>query len=964
MKKVFAFFAAALCSINLFSQVVFVPRIHLYVDDADENSISITGMDVEAKITANTAITTYDIVFYNSSHRNLEGQFEFPLKEGQSVCGFALDINGKMRDGVIVEKEKGRQVFEEVVRTQSDPALLEVTAGNNFKARVYPVPKQGSRHIRIKIQENLTESKYILAPLTDKEIRRFSFKLFDFRNSVSDDKLSSDVIDLSTGVAATFERKNYLWEKPIEVKLAKQSSAPEVFIETTGADSYFYTTIPVEVKSQPKEKISMMGVYFDTSLSRINCNIEAELELLKAYVSKQGSGSVEIVSFSNEVNSQKVFKYSQWNAIEAYIKSFVYDGATNLNNIDYKTSKKYDEILIFTDGLNNWLTSETPKKFNCPVNTICSSASANYAVLNGMARNNNGIFINLTSVKTSKAISLLSNEALRLIKIESDSGIKEIYPAEGSIVDERFAVTGLLTHKAGSVKLQFGYGNKPAFEKSFTVDAVNGFEAENVGRLWAQKKIDELSFDYDKNKNKILEISREFTIVTEKTSLIVLESVRDYIRYKITPPEEFLDEYNRLTGVKDRRKEQNDSGIPQYVYENFKEFKKWWETSVEEFKQAAKRRREGDEDQRVTIDGSTVRAFSRAAAADDIEMLIDTNEVRMEAPSLSVAGADSVRAEVQEFADAAVVKEEENPNKPIAATVTIQAWNPKATYIKELKKVETSKMYDKYLELRADYASSPSFYMDVADYFYKENLKQEAIKILSNLSELNLENTDMLRAMGNKLMEFGCYEIAAKNFEHLIVLRPEVPQFLRDAALAYEKMEQYQRSCDLLYKVISRDWDPRYREIQQVCLNDMNSIISKNKIDVSNYDKELLTNFPVNIRIVLTWNTDDCDIDLWVTDPNGEKCYYAHNSTEIGGRLSRDFTHGYGPEEFCLKIAQKGNYKIQAHYYGAHQQQILQPVTVQAEVFTNFGTEEQKCELLTLQLKNVDGDYTIGEISY
>ena len=121
-----------------------------------------------------------------------------------------------------------------------------------------------------------------------------------------------------------------------------------------------------------------------------------------------------------------------------------------------------------------------------------------------------------------------------------------------------------------------------------------------------------------------------------------------------------------------------------------------------------------------------------------------------------------------------------------------------------------------------------------------------------------------------------------------------------------------------------------------------------------------MKNFDVDLRIVLTWNTDDCDIDLWVTDSDKEKCFYGHKLTRRGGRISRDFIQGYGPEEFCIKKAGEGAFKIEANYFANHQQKILQPVIVQAEVYTNFGRKNQKKEVLTLQLEQKNGTFTIG----
>jgi uncharacterized protein YfaP (DUF2135 family) len=52
---------------------------------------------------------------------------------------------------------------------------------------------------------------------------------------------------------------------------------------------------------------------------------------------------------------------------------------------------------------------------------------------------------------------------------------------------------------------------------------------------------------------------------------------------------------------------------------------------------------------------------------------------------------------------------------------------------------------------------------------------------------------------------------------------------------------------------------------------------------------------PLDLRVVLSWDADNSDMDLWVTDPNGERAYYGNRLTYQGGRMSQDFTGGYGP---------------------------------------------------------------------
>ena len=94
--------------------------------------------------------------FRNPNEGALEGELQFPLRPEQSITGFTLDMNGKMRMVVPVEKAKGRQVFEDVTRTRVDPALLEVTEGNNYKLSLYALPAKVTRRVVLEISETLS----------------------------------------------------------------------------------------------------------------------------------------------------------------------------------------------------------------------------------------------------------------------------------------------------------------------------------------------------------------------------------------------------------------------------------------------------------------------------------------------------------------------------------------------------------------------------------------------------------------------------------------------------------------------------------------------------------------------------------------------------------------------------------------------------------------------------------------
>ncbi|MCX6551142.1 MAG: VIT domain-containing protein [Acidobacteria bacterium] len=116
------------------------------------------SLRVDVKIVGHLATTTWDLSVFNPQLGVLEGELVFPLGEGQTVSRFAMDVNGALREGVVVEKEKGRQVFEDVVRRSIDPGLLEMTSGNSFRARVYPIPAQGSKRVVIAYEQELKDT--------------------------------------------------------------------------------------------------------------------------------------------------------------------------------------------------------------------------------------------------------------------------------------------------------------------------------------------------------------------------------------------------------------------------------------------------------------------------------------------------------------------------------------------------------------------------------------------------------------------------------------------------------------------------------------------------------------------------------------------------------------------------------------------------------------------------------------
>ncbi|MFH1810411.1 MAG: VIT domain-containing protein, partial [Pseudomonadota bacterium] len=109
-------------------------------DKQSSEPVRLQKLDIDARIHGFLSETTLTMTFYNPHNRVLEGSLAFPLPDGATVSGYALDVHGALVDGVVVEKEKAQVVFEKEVRKGVDPGLIEWTKGNNFRTRVYPLP--------------------------------------------------------------------------------------------------------------------------------------------------------------------------------------------------------------------------------------------------------------------------------------------------------------------------------------------------------------------------------------------------------------------------------------------------------------------------------------------------------------------------------------------------------------------------------------------------------------------------------------------------------------------------------------------------------------------------------------------------------------------------------------------------------------------------------------------------------
>lgn len=946
-------------SIGLSAQIVEeLPRIR--TGSKKDKPIQLKRLKIDVFVIENKATTTFEMQFYNNNDRVMEGELNFPLDNGVTVSGFALDVNGEMREGVIVEKEKATRAYEAVTRRNVDPGVVEVTKGNNFKSRVYPIPPKGYKKAVISFEQELTgdNANYIYQlPLNFKQkLEEFAVKVEVMMNKPEITKSNHPTINLNFTEArnsyiSEYNKKDVVLDTHLGFSIPKPLEINEVLTykgEVT-SDNYFYINLHPVVETKPKPKPSRITIVWDESASGKKRDIEKELTILQDYLKWVKSGQVELKTFSNTLHTGKTFSIQDGKSPDliAFLRSIQYDGGTNLGAVDL-SSIDCEEILLFSDGISTF-GEKAGFSFNCPVITINSSNIADHNLLEYIASASNGVYVNSFKLTAPEISNLLQNKQKSLVKVEYDAErITDFYPGTGQFTNGNFSCAGKVEGSRNKITFHFGYGDKITESQTVIIDNTKRI-ANPVGeKIWAQKKLRSLLITGD--HSEVIQHGKKFGLVTPGTSLIVLDEVQDYVTYEITPPASLQEEYNRLLAQKRKDNTQNRQDRLEQICRQFDADVEWWK-SVDN----------------VGFNKPEPNTQAPQPIPEMRQNLEDTERINMD---------DAQLEEVVVMGYAAGVRVEETSDNlegraGLTPTVKIKKWDSDAPYMNDLKATDAKDLYKKYLTLKPRNRDNPSFYFDVATYMFERSQREDGLRVISNLAELELENTELLRTLGRKLSEYGFYKEAIAVFKEVMQVRSFEPHSNIDLGFTYAEMGEYQKAVDKLYAVIDKEWDSdiisRFPGIEMIVLHDLNNIINghKNEIDISNINSCFVKHLPVDVRVVIDWDANETDIDLWVTDPAGEKCSYQNKSTKIGGKMSNDITAGYGPEEFRLKKAIEGKYTIQAHFYGSRKQTLLGNVTVRAIVYTGFGSKNEHKEVLTLQLEpDKNGEYTIGEMVF
>jgi Ca-activated chloride channel homolog len=961
-----------------------------------EQAIELQSLRIQSNISGSLVETTVRMTFYNPNTRALEGNLQFPLLDGQQITAFALDMNGKMRQAVPVEKAKGRQVFEEIERRGVDPGLLENTQGNNFKLRIYPIAAKDVRTVELTYSEALKHQNdhwlHTIPLAFGKDLKEFELRIKANGLRKAPKIIGSlgkiDFERHAKGFEAIVSRNNFSPSGSLTLQMPANDK-PQTYIQTVDGQTYFMAEIPVASASHERVLPRIMGLLWDSSGSGANRLHDLEFGLLDRYFKKAQNIEVRLTRLRDRAEKTETFviQNGDWSALRKSLKETVYDGASALG--EWQVQKDAGEYLLFSDGLTNYGNAKFPSLSKAQslyaINTALSSDASRLAAL---AENTGGKLISLQSADTLEtAAQALLMQGVHLESLDG-IGVTDLEVASHDPQDGLLYVAGRMLNPDATLRVSLSQNGKTnQLELPIANDAP---EHPLAAQRWASYRLRALDINHELNRAAIRRIGEQFGLPTRETSLIVLDTVQDYVRYEITPPAELRDEYAQLIQQRDQgRKASRDEHL-QGIIHAFEQKYTWWKkvfpkvppTQIAEIADGARRRQdtvsspppppspprllrptptltaaapaEPPPPQAAAAPATDARGNMAAAKSLDSVVVTGSRIARVDTESASpVASADGFSAEDKEA----------NGISTNAAVVSLKKWTSDAPYIKRMKAASKDSIYAVYLDEKPGYMNSSAFFLDAADMLMEKNQPDLALRVLSNLAEMDLENRQILRILGYRLMQANAPELAVPVFEKVQLLAEEEPQSFRDLGLALAATHQDQKAIEQLYEVVLRPWDNRFAEIELITLAELNAIIatSKTKLDTSAIDARLIKPMPLDLRVILTWDADNSDMDLWVSDPNGEKSFYGHKDTYQGGHMSDDFTGGYGPEEFSLRKAMPGKYKVEVNFFGNQQQVVAGATTLQVYLTTGFGTAKAKQQSVTLRLKEARETVFVGE---
>ncbi len=554
---------------------------------------------VNVEIINQVAKTSIDQVFINNHNRDIEGIFIFPLPERASISEFSMYIGGKKVEGEILDRDKARRIYEDIVRRMKDPALLEYVGRNMFRARVFPIPANGEKRIQlsyteiIKAERNLIRyvyplntEKFSLHPLQEVTISVEISSKIPLSNVYSPSHNVSVRKEGKNKARVSFEGKNIKPEKDFILYYSlSEDDIGLSFMNWEGPEDNYYMLLASPSYVGKKEKILSKNLILvlDSSGSMSGKKIKQAKEAVRFIINHlDKKDKFSLVDFDDGVSlfSSELIRASRENIERAlrFVDDVEDSGGTNINDALLQAlemiepGERPNYILFLTDGLPTVGITGTAEimrnisnanELKTRIIVFGVGYDVNTELLDRISSDNRGTSVYVAEdenleVAISNYYEKISSPVLSDLKIDFKGiEVRDTYPRvmPDLFKGSQLVLIGKYTSKGKVTVALSGKVGKEA--KRFILKDQELVKVESYNflpRLWAARRIGYLIEEIrlqGANKELIDEVKKlglRYGIVTPYTSFLVTEKERLSLDMAAPEAEEAL-LARKVTGV-------------------------------------------------------------------------------------------------------------------------------------------------------------------------------------------------------------------------------------------------------------------------------------------------------------------------------------------------------------------------------------------------------------------------------
>jgi Ca-activated chloride channel family protein len=536
---------------------------------------------VDVKINDQIAETHVDQVFYNPTDRAVEGTYIFPLPLDAAVSDFVLWVDGEPVSGEVLNVEEARDIYEDIVRSQMDPALLEYVGRGAVKASVFPIQAGGERRIELSYNQVLTADNGLVKYIYPLNTEKFSSEPLESvtvdveitsRQPIRAVYSSSHSVDTrrfdDRTVSVSYEANHI---KPdTDFNLFYSIGEAEAFhlisyrdpSDLADPDGYFLALLAPKPGAEEIQVAKDVILVLDRSGSMEGEKIR-QAKKAAAYILEHlnNTDRFHVITFSSDIDfySDGLLKASEAGFAADWVQGISAGGSTDINRALLEAAASADRerptyLIFLTDGL----PTEGVQDTGAIMDNFAGSAGSNLRLfsfgvgydvdtllLDSLSRDAHG---RSTYIQEGQALDEVLSDFYAgittpvLTNLTLDFGdmiIHDIYPNplpdlfEGSqvVVAGRYGKGGvsdvLLRGEVNGETLEFIYKEQVFAKDSREEDSL----ASSLPRLWATRRIGDLLSQvrlYGPDKeiiDHIVKLSVRFGIVTPYTSYLVTEDL-------------------------------------------------------------------------------------------------------------------------------------------------------------------------------------------------------------------------------------------------------------------------------------------------------------------------------------------------------------------------------------------------------------------------------------------------------